>query len=344
MSEQKSFLRKAIGPILTLGVVLFVFAWLFPQMTSYADAWETISGMSLVALFGLIAATAVIVLVYPWPFYIVVPEMSYWQAFVTRNTSFMITASVPGGGAVGLGIQYAMLSSYGVSRAVSTAAIGVVSVWNTLAVLALPALALALDAFSGNLTSQSVLTGVIALVFLGVVLGVLALLLRSEGTATKLAQLAERLGRWVMNLFKRDQELSLVDPVLEFRSSTLEMVADRWISLSLTNIAVQITQFLPLWIALAEIQSGSANQLSILDMFVAYSVARLASFIPITPNGLGTVDAAMAGLLTSLGASNSEAVAAVLVWRVVSYLPQVLVGLGTFLIWRRGAKPRAQVG
>ena len=63
---------------------------------------------------------------------------------------------------------------------------------------------------------------------------------------------------------------------------------------------------------------------------------------PSPPGGLGTVDAALAALLTSFGATSSQALAADLVWRAASYLPQLLLGTLTFLWWRVTAARRRQ--
>ena len=56
------------------------------------------------------------------------------------------------------------------------------------------------------------------------------------------------------------------------------------------------------------------------------------------------VDAALTALLTGFGASSSQALAADLVWRAGSFVPQVLLGALTFLWWRvTAAKRRARV-
>jgi uncharacterized membrane protein YbhN (UPF0104 family) len=51
------------------------------------------------------------------------------------------------------------------------------------------------------------------------------------------------------------------------------------------------------------------------EALAAFSFARVASFIPITPGRLGTVDPALAALLIGYGATSSQALAADLVWR-----------------------------
>ena len=42
----------------------------------------------------------------------------------------------------------------------------------------------------------------------------------------------------------------------------------------------------------------------------------------------------MTALLVSAGATESDALAAVLVWRALTYFPQIFIGIFTFLWWR----------
>jgi uncharacterized membrane protein YbhN (UPF0104 family) len=46
------------------------------------------------------------------------------------------------------------------------------------------------------------------------------------------------------------------------------------------------------------------------------------------------VDAALIALLTTFGLTNEQAVASALVWRACSWIPQVCLGVVTFLYWR----------
>ena len=72
----------------------------------------------------------------------------------------------------------------------------------------------------------------------------------------------------------------------------------------------------------------------------AFALARLATFIPITPGGMGTTDAALVALLTSFGATNNQALAATLVWRAGTYVPQATLGVITLVWWRFTKKRR----
>jgi uncharacterized protein (TIRG00374 family) len=69
---------------------------------------------------------------------------------------------------------------------------------------------------------------------------------------------------------------------------------------------------------------------------LAIAIARLVGVIPLTPGGLGTIDAAFIGMLTAFGANSSTALAADMIWRVTTYFPPIFVGAITYLVWKRG--------
>jgi uncharacterized protein (TIRG00374 family) len=84
-----------------------------------------------------------------------------------------------------------------------------------------------------------------------------------------------------------------------------------------------------------------------LEIFAVYTFGELLSTIPLTPSGVGFVEAGSAGLLVSFGAPNEAAVAAVLLYRAFTYLFEIpLGGIGwvtwaTRRSWRRPAGSRA---
>jgi hypothetical protein len=61
-------------------------------------------------------------------------------------------------------------------------------------------------------------------------------------------------------------------------------------------------------------------------LLVAYTVGQVAASLPITPGGLGVVEGSITGLLVAYGMSTKVALAAVLLFRVVSFWALVPVG------------------
>ena len=189
-SDKKGFgKRQIIATVLTLGVLVLVFAVVFPQFANYQEAWDALQDMSTGWIITLIVATVVVIVIYAFPFQAALPGLTYWPAFKTRQTSFMISNTIPAGGAIGLGVQYGMLNSYGFGPAPATATIGITSVWNTFITLTLPVLALLGLAIIGEINPTAALVTLIGVVAVAIGIGVFALILRSEDAA-------RRLGRW----------------------------------------------------------------------------------------------------------------------------------------------------
>ena len=80
----------------------------------------------------------------------------------------------------------------------------------------------------------------------------------------------------------------------------------------------------------------TASQVSFLEVLLSIAIARLVGVIPLTPGGLGTIDAAFIGMLTAFGANSSLALAADMMWRATTYFPPIFIGLVTYAIWKRG--------
>jgi uncharacterized protein (TIRG00374 family) len=104
--------------------------------------------------------------------------------------------------------------------------------------------------------------------------------------------------------------------------------------------ANQLFDFLALEASLLAV-GASVDPLLVL---LAYVAAATLSMIPITPGGLGFVEAGLAGVLTLAGASPDEAVLATLLYRLFSYWLPLPLGLGAS-IWftrrHRADAPRA---
>jgi putative heme transporter len=326
--------KQVVATVLTLGVLVLVFAVVLPQLGSYDQAWEAIQAMSIGWVIALVVATVAVIGIYVLPYMAALPGLRYGRGFVVRQTSFMISNTIPAGGAIGLAVQYEMLTGYGYGAAPSTAAIGITSVWNTFITLALPILALAGLVFTGEAASVSIAAAVVGLLAMVVAVVVFALILRNEDTARRIGDWVGGLLSWIVGIVHRQLDADVGQALVEFRDSIVDVVSARWPAITAANLGQQLAQFAVLWIALLGVQDGS-SAVTLLEAFAAFAFARLTTFIPIPPGGLGTTDAALVAILQGFGVSNNDALAADLIWRALTYFPQVFLGIGTFLVWRR---------
>jgi uncharacterized protein (TIRG00374 family) len=338
--------RIVISAAITVAVLLIVFVGIFPKVADYSEAWSSIQQMPTAYVVALFVATVVNVAVYVWPMQAALPGLGYGPGFVVRQTSFAISNAVPAGGAVGLGVQYGMLDSYGFGAGAVASAIAIVSVFNVFATLVMPVLGVVALLASGVVEGRYLLVAAIGIVAIGAAVVAFAVVLRSERGARTVGRWADRLADPLARRFAHGRSLDLSGKILDFRSSVVGVMRTRWLQVTLSTLLLQFTSWAILALALRGLEAGAGSAtVTWTEALAAFSFARIASFIPVTPGGLGTVDAALAALLTGFGTTSSQALAADLVWRAASYVPQVLLGVLTFLWWRvTAARRRERVG
>jgi uncharacterized protein (TIRG00374 family) len=194
---------------------------------------------------------------------------------------------------------------------------------------------------TGESNSQAVTVTLIAAAAVIAMIVVFTLMLRSESFSRKLGQWTDNVVRWGAGVLRKDVDVDAVDAILDFRSSIVHVVRERWGLVTLANVGQQLAQFSILYMAVVALQGGFGGPVSLLEAFAAFSFGRLATFIPIPPGGLGTTDAIITALLTSFGMTNSDALAATMIWRAMTYFPQVIIGAITLLVWKRGQTKKA---
>ena len=119
-----------------------------------------------------------------------------------------------------------------------------------------------------------------------------------------------------------------------------DLLTHRWHVITIAQVSVIMTQFLIFYVALRGVEGWDEPGTSALAAFGAFATAQIMLMVPITPGGLGTVDALIIALLQSVGVSAGDATAADLVWRAASYVPQIIVGIIALITWFKKANEK----
>lgn len=326
-SRLKMLVSLALGAI----VMVLIFAFLLPKMGDYQSAFSKLAAIDPLWIGILLAVSAVNIAVYPFTATAALPGIKYKVAFVDRQAGFLISNVVPGGGAVAVGTQYSILSSYKVAAVKAAAAVSADTVWTYLLTLGFPTIGIGLLLVEGRSTAGYMAMSLVGLAIVVVSIVAIALVLRSASSASKIAHVFQRPTTWVFKLVRKSPP-DLEKMLLEFHEHASDLVRRRWAMLTLTNVIAQLMPAVILWAALGGLGEWPGH-ISAVEVFSAYAIAMLLTTIPITPGGLGTADAALIGLLVAFGADSSAALAADLVWRLVWFLPQLLAGAGAFGLW-----------
>ena len=329
LNTKKSILYGLVG----LAVIVLIFVRVIPQIGSYQGALTAMKSMSAGSIAWVGVTVLVYLAVYGLPFMAATPGLAYWRSQQLNQGAFAISNGVPAGGAFGLGVQYAMLASYGVEPTVSTAAITAVGVWSIFVTLVLPILGVAALQVSGEDVSAYFWPAMLGLLILVVAILAFAFIIRSENAARRVGSLGNRMLAPIARRFSKVRNADLVSMLLGLRRDIAELVGRRWLAITGTQLSVSLTQFMIFYVALRGIEGWGSAGTSLLVAFGSFAVAQIGLMIPITPGGLGTVDAAMIALLTAFGVDAGVATAADLVWRAASFVPQMVVGAVALFTW-----------
>jgi uncharacterized protein (TIRG00374 family) len=253
-----------------------------------------------------------------------------WFAVATSNlASGALGRVIPGGAAASAALQYQMLMRGNVDGAAAATGLtaGSLLLVGTLAALPL----LALPAVIGGLHVPRGLlnASLLGLGFFVVLFAVGAVLMRSDAAI-------ERIGRgvaWVAGrLPGRDAPPEdLGDRLREQRNMVRRTLGTHWPSAVAASAGRWLFDFLTLQAALAAV--GAHPRLSL--ALIAYCAAQLLAQFPITPGGLGIVEAGMTGTLVLIGVSGGAAALATLAYRLASYWLQLPAGAVAWFLHRR---------
>jgi putative heme transporter len=326
--------RRIAGAVGGVAVVAVVFAGLLPRIANYSDVWDVVTSLSGPALAALAVATVINVATYGPPWMAALPGLRYGQSMVLTQTSTALSVAVPGGDAVGIGASYAMLRGWNFDRQAVAVAVVVTGVWNQVVNVVLPVLALSLLLLSGGSSPLLLTAGLIGMGAIALLAVALALVLRGEPQARATGERAERVANRALRLARRHPRTGWGEAVVRFRRETIALLARRWAVITVAAFAGHLAVFGVLMVSLRATGVG-ADEVTWVEALAAWGLVRLLTAIPATPGGVGIVELGLSTALVGFGAHNAEAVAAVLLYRVLTVVPTLVLGGVLGLTWRR---------
>ncbi len=199
----------------------------------------------------------------------------------------------------------------------------------------MPVLALLLLAFEGDITVARLLSALIGVGMLVGTVVMFALLLKSDRLARVMGRKVGAALNQVRGLLRKGPLHGFDDRASTFRTDTIDLLARRWIWLMQSTLVSHVLLYLVLLIALRNVGvfQGGLNWITVLAMF---AFIRLISALPLTPGGVGVVELGYAAVLT-IGLDDlhsAKVVAAILLFRAITYLLPIPLGVISYLVWR----------
>jgi uncharacterized protein (TIRG00374 family) len=316
------YLKPAVS-LLIAGVCIYI---LLPKLLSVFASWHSLEHLE-------------------WPFAILVvvaESASYvclWEldriALATRGW-FAIACAQLSGNALGRIVPgsatpftVAMLHSAGVDTGEAAASFTASTLLQIATALALPIVAL-----PAILGGAPVNHSLLAAAYLG--LGALVLLLAVGAvlfSTDKPLILIGKAIQWVLNatVRRRRPVTGLSQELLSDRNFIRHTLSGRWKAALAAAVANSGFDFLALLFAIRAVGASPRPSLVVL----AYAAAEVLANVPFTPGGLGFVEAGLVGMLSLAGVTGAQALAATLLYRLVSYWIPIPAGGVTYILFRR---------
>jgi putative heme transporter len=318
---------------LSLAVVIVIFVVVLPRIADFSQVWATLVDMTWLEGLTLGLAATVNLVTYWILVKVTLPGLSLAQAMVVTETSTAVANTLPGGQAFGLGLAYSMYTSWGFRRTAIASSLVVSGVADLFAKLSLPVIALVALALEGRANAALVTAAVFGAALMGAGVAFLALALRSERSARLVGEGLGSVASFFLRLVGRRPVLDWGSATERWRAETIDLLQGRWLRVVGAALLSHLSLFLVLLMALRHV-GVSEIEVSWAEALGAFALARLLTALPITPGGLGVIELGLTGALVVAGGPEVPVVAAVLVFRALTYLIQIPFGAITYLFWQ----------
>ena len=323
--------------LLSLAVVALIFGFFFPKVADYGAVWDTLVDMTWLELGSLGARRGL--------------EHRQLLAAAHRRPARACgcvrrrsptcrrrpsPTPCPAAGRIGVGVTMTMQRSWGIPVPETALGMVVSGVWNNFVKLGLPVIALGLLALSGGASTAPDGRGPDRARRAGRGRRPVrppAAQRAQRGRGRSAAAGPCRLGVRRLAPPWPGRGMGRAGSPLPHRRH--RPAAPRWLRITITALISHISLFLVLLLALRHVGVCDA-EVSWQEVLAAFAFVRLLSAVPLTPGGLGLVEL---GLTAALGSglddgTKSQIAAAVLLYRGLTWLLPVPLGVVTWLFWR----------
>jgi uncharacterized protein (TIRG00374 family) len=326
--------KKVLRGALPVAVIAVVFLFVLPRIADFGDVLDTFGKLRPMEIALLAGVTIVNIATFAPPWMAALPGLSYLQAMQLTMASTALANAAPGGDAAGMAMSYRMLRAWGMAPTGVAVAVAATGAWNQFVNVGIPVLSAGALALSGQQDPFLTTAALIGLAVLIAVGGAVVAGLRSEIAAHRIGAALDRVVREALRLVGRRRPTGIEQSVVRFRGESAELIRTRWLPLTVWTLVGHLTVFAVLLVALRTL-GVTAAQVSVLEALASWSLVRLLTAIPITPGGIGIVELGLTTALVGFGGHNEDVVAAVLLYRALTFLPPLPLGALAALTWRR---------
>ena len=323
---------KLVAAIIMIALLYYAFFVVLPSEINWDDVAAALSALTAaqVAILGL---SGVIVMVFlGWASKASLPGLNIYQGFESSGTSQMTAFVVPPPG--DYLIRFSMYRTYGFTDAQSGVSVLIAMVLRYVVIFFMPVLGFGV-ALVGGVAPPNGLAWFIGLTVVWVVaVFLLRQVIQSDSAA-------HAVGRWisaavskVMRLFHRTPAKDLEASVVDFGFKTRGTIEENRTSLAASNFLWGMSNVLVLGLAI-RFSGIDSSTISLAGIFLTAGALMVVNILPIPGKNALVAPALFTMLSLTTTADQSDLTAALVLYRVVTWIEPMLFGIVLFLLWRR---------
>ena len=245
-----------------------------------------------------------------------------------------VTSVLPGPS--DLPFRHKMFTTWGYSPTEATLAVAAGGVFSIGIKLVLPVVAAIGLLVSSTPIEGTLRTIVVIAVLVGVgVLGI-AYVFGAERRTAWMGRVLTPVWAFVLKLLRKPDPPDLAEKMIAARAESIERLRDRWLIGTWATVITAAARFALLLMAL-RFTGTPESAISWPQVFVVYAVVQGLTVLPITAGDAGISEVAYIGLLTAAAGSQyvNQITAGILIFRVLTWVVIIPIGLGTLAVWQR---------
>ena len=317
------------GRLIRLGLAAVGLYFVWPALVQVFGSYHDLADIKArwfiaMALLELLSFASVWVLVG------IATSSRHWTMIATAQlVGNAVSSVVPGGSVAGGPLQYTFMVKRGAEPAEVASGLAATSLLSTTTLFGLAALCVPIVFRMQHIDERLERAAVLGLIVFVLLLGIGILAFTVDGFVRGLSDGAQ----WARNKVRRKQRptADLANRVLEQRDRVRDTLGRKWP----WALVAAVSKWAFDYFALVAAVAATGVRVDPVPLMIAYVAASVLGMIPITPNGLGFVEAGLAVTLVWAGLPTAAATLAVLAYRMVSYWLPLAAGIIAAVVSRR---------
>ena len=163
------------------------------------------------------------------------------------------------------------------------------------------------------------------------------MIVASEKRTAKIGRILAPVHGFVLRLLRKPDPPDLAETLDAPRAESITRLRDRWMIGTWATVSTAATRFALLLMAVRFTGTPDDARSAGPQVFVVYAIVQGLTVLPITAGDAGVSEIAYIGLLTAAAGSQyvNQITAGVLIFRVLTWVIIIPIGLGTLGLWQR---------